>query len=502
MRLINSLLVATLLLLLPVTQASADTVYPGQPWIRAALTTDVTSVTVTTSGASFLNRVNSSQTIGEYSSGHTFTFGISSGAVTISGESSTNGFSVVCDDPTGRLTVNGGSYRRVMRIVPWNNRLACVNVLPIEEYLWGVVPCEVPNAWPEESLRAQAIAARTYALRALEQYPDRPFDVYSSVADQVYRGVGSERESTTLACNDTYGKVCTYGGTPIIAYYHAASGGWTASGIEMFGRDLPYLRAVPSRDASIHRWVYPVSATTLANALRTEGFLIGTIQRVWVHRFSGEGRAEEVKVVHSSGVTLVSGADIRSALGPGNIQSTYFRIEGQEAPDIPDDSKFVIDLTPSTQANTIQHYACTHPQVWVPIPSPQRIGEIALLASDGIEYSTRYYVLGTDGYREYISGYVWVAEPVQVRDIDVSFNEIFSLSSFQTGTPMPSGEIVDDPGSGIGVPSNGTFTFVGHGCGHGVGMSQHGARILAESGWINENILKYFYTGVDIQQFW
>jgi len=62
--------------------------------------------------------------------------------------------------------------------------------------------------------------------------------------------------------------------------------------------------------------------------------------------------------------------------------------------------------------------------------------------------------------------------------------------------------LVEDPGAGVGVPSNGYFVFVGQGCGHGVGMSQHGARILAESGWTYVQILKYFYTGIEITRFW
>ncbi|MFH1675744.1 MAG: SpoIID/LytB family protein, partial [bacterium] len=65
-----------------------------------------------------------------------------------------------------------------------------------------------------------------------------------------------------------------------------------------------------------------------------------------------------------------------------------------------------------------------------------------------------------------------------------------------------SGTTVEDPGGSTGNPVNGNIVFVGHGCGHGVGMSQHGARILAESGWTYEAILKYFYSGIEIQRFW
>jgi peptidoglycan hydrolase-like amidase len=173
------------------------------------------------------------------------TFTLSGSSVKLSGSrlAFPSGFSICCAEDSGRLQLNGRSYRGTIRVVVWNNKLACINALPIEEYLWGVVPCEVPDTWPQEVLRAQAVASRTYSFRALEQYPNRPFDVYSTTADQVYHGCSDEADSTTAACEDTLGQICMWDGKPIIAYYSSVAGGWTASSSEAFGQDYPYLRA-------------------------------------------------------------------------------------------------------------------------------------------------------------------------------------------------------------------------------------------------------------------
>jgi len=509
---LKTLIFAILLLLTGFTgQSLATAASQIQPWIRVALSTGQSSISVETTGPSEICALDSASFYESYSSSRTFSFSMSGGQVRYSGTGDTSrGFVITCDEDTSSyIRYNGRRYRGSVRIQVWEGSLVCVNALPIEQYLWGVVPCEVPHLWPEESLRAQAVAARTYSLRALEQYPERPFDVYSSVVDQVYNGADSEREATTRACKDTAGQVITYNGSPIIAYFHASSGGWTASGMEMFRRDLPYLRPVPSRDATIHRWIYRISASDLASVLRNAGYSIGTIQRVWVHSFSGEGRANQLKVVHSNGVTLVPCSDLRKILGPANLQSTYFTIEGQEAPEIPDGSECVAVVAEYQDSSTVNQYASGNLHLTVPVPYPVEIENISVMGDDGTSETSSVVVAGAGEAAEYQDGFIWIAEAVRVDEIEsVSSENIFSLAGEEPGNEAPAeyitseGTFVDDPGSSIGGPSDGYFVFVGHGCGHGVGMSQHGARILAENGWNHNDILHHFYTGVEIESFW
>ncbi|MFH1676803.1 MAG: SpoIID/LytB domain-containing protein, partial [bacterium] len=325
-------------MLVPTISASATDENKPQPWVRVAIVTDSQSVKVDSTGKVKLHKLESSDTLKLFESSRSLNFSISNKKVSLNGTDfkSDNGFALVPADDSSGVSVNGKSYRGFLRVVISNGKLTCVNVIKIEEYLWGVIPAEVPKEWPVECLRAQAIAARTYTLRALEQYPERPFDVYATVIDQVYNGKKGEAPATTKACEDTLGQVCLFKGTPIIAYFHSCAGGWTASSEEMFGKYYPYLRAVPSRDSAVYRWTYKISTSSLTGLLRTNGYSVGTIRKLWVHRFSQEGRAEEIKVVHSDGVALVDGADLRRFCGPANIKSTYFSGVGQTAPAIPD----------------------------------------------------------------------------------------------------------------------------------------------------------------------
>jgi stage II sporulation protein D len=486
----------------------ADGETQSQPWIRVVILTDASSVSISASGPSCINQIMTTESILSFDTGHAYSFDISTGQTRLNGTGgmTSTGFSIIQRDESGRLTCNGRSYRGIMRVQVWEGKLICVNVVPIEQYLWGVVPSEVPDTWPTETLKAQAVAARTYALRALMQYPDRPFDVYSSVLDQVYHGASGESEETTQACIDTSGVACTYDGMPIIAYYHAASGGWTASGEEMFGRNLPYLRAVPSRDATVYRWTYRIATSSLKTALRNSGFQVGNIQRIYVHRFSPEGRAEEIKIIHSDGVLMISGAELRAALEPQNLESTYFTVEGQDAPEIPDESTWSRTEN-AISTNSIEAYSYINPQIFIPYPVPMSISTCNIVSPDTIISPGTITVIGTEGEFVYTAGSIWVAQPERVSDLTT--NSIASGFSYFPGTPPvcdpntpDDAGTVCDPADGIGNPCNGTIVFVGHGCGHGVGMSQHGARILAEEGWTWDQILKYFYTGVELQNFW
>jgi stage II sporulation protein D len=482
--------------------AMADGELPAQPWIRVALATGQSTLAISANGASHLSRAESTDPISSFDLSHTYTFDTHEGKVrlTSTGGEAFDGFAVVTESDNSRIQYCGRSYRGFMRVVIWDGALCLINVAPIEQYLWGVVPCEMPDEWSYEAIRAQAVAARTYSMRALEQYPERPFDVYASVVDQVYHGASGEASATTQACIDTVGLVCTFNGAPIVAYYHAASGGWTASGGEMFGadRDYPYLCPVPSRDSTVYRWNYSISSSNLANALRNNGYSIGTIQRVWVHRFSPEGRVEEIKVVHTSGVDLVSGPDLRHILGPANLQSTYFTVEGQDAPAIPESLPDTqLSNAPVSIFDLSSPYSSTNPSIYIPVPVESMLYQCRIQSSEGDFDVDRFVVLGANGTSELSDGHVYIAKLVHAGELDgTSFTGTSDLPS------QVSGNLIEDPGQGIGTPQNGMLIFVGHGCGHGVGMSQHGARILAESGWTYDSILRYFYTGIEIERYW
>ena len=120
-----------------------------------------------------------------------------------------------------------------------------MNGVGLEPYLWGVVPDEMPDEWPAEALRAQAVVARSYALAVRRS--SGPFDLYPDVRSQVYGGVAAEEASTTAAVNATAGRVLLYGGKVATTFFFSTSGGRTASVEDAWrGRQA---RAVPRRGA-------------------------------------------------------------------------------------------------------------------------------------------------------------------------------------------------------------------------------------------------------------
>ncbi|HET7856545.1 MAG TPA: SpoIID/LytB domain-containing protein [Gaiellaceae bacterium] len=213
-------------------------------------------------------------------------------------------------------------YRGQLLVSVASGRLRAVNNVGLEGYLYGVVPSEVPFHWPAEVLKAQGVAARTYALavRKTGSY----FDLYPDVRSQVYRGIAGERPSTTAAVQATAGQVVLYNGQIAKTYFFSTSGGRTATVTDVWpsNQPVPYLVSVddPYDSASPHhQWgPFTVKASRLVRALRVPGRLLDV--RVSIN---GSARVKNVTAVGSGGEVTATGADVRRALG---LRSTWFRI--------------------------------------------------------------------------------------------------------------------------------------------------------------------------------
>lgn len=468
------------------------------PMVRVAVAWNVASVIVKTNGPVSVFYLNSGNKVAALSDDlHSFVFEKAGTKVRLLGRRTETheGFTVVRAGDEGFIEVNGRRYRGTLEIRFWQNGLVAVNVLPVEEYLWSVVPCEMPYGWHKESLKAQAVAARTYTLNAIGKFPDRPFDVYASVIDQVYQGISSEKETTTQACIETLGEICTFEALPITAYYHAVSGGWTQGGFEVFGYDLPYLNPVYSGDENVVRWHYEITEEKLRNLLNSNGYEVGLISRLWVESFTKEGRAENIRVQHSKGSDTINANVLRRILGPGNIQSTYMTVEGQPLPkitrEITRQDRMISDLPES-------EYSKLAPDALIPLPELKKVVECRVISSSGIKPLSKFAVLAIDGKSEHRGDEIWVAVPVRAGDL-VKYGK---KARGPLGDATIARSYIEDPGKGIGYLINGKFRFSGRGYGHGVGMSQHGARILALQGKDYKFILSYFYSGIKIEKAW
>jgi SpoIID/LytB domain protein len=217
----------------------------------------------------------------------------------------------------------GGSdrgYRGAIRVVQGTNGLAAVNVVPLEDYLRGVVPREVPSTWRPAAIQAQAVAARGYAI-ATAGPPTRLFDVYADTRSQAYAGVLAEKPETDAAIAATSGQILTYAGKPALTYFSSSSGGRTANVQEVFtnAQPTPYLIAVDDpydAGSPYHDWTLSLPGTRIAAAL---GYA-GTLTAVSIDPFPS-GRVRSLVLDGSAGQRVVPAGTARTALG---LRSTWF----------------------------------------------------------------------------------------------------------------------------------------------------------------------------------
>ena len=220
------------------------------------------------------------------------------------------------DEPirTGSTGVRGDVVALVER-----GRLLLVNVLPLEDYVVAVLGGEMPPSFPLEALRAQAVAARTYALHKKLETLDEPFHLGSSVLAQVYGGLERETPKTREATDSTRGQVLTFELQPIEAYFHSSCGGQTETGLQALQRDLPYLQSVPCPCGR-----HPATAwTTTLSAQQLEDVL-GQQARgeVKVLSKTSTGRVRRLQV----GSRVLDGVEFRQRLGYERVRSLLFEV--------------------------------------------------------------------------------------------------------------------------------------------------------------------------------
>jgi stage II sporulation protein D len=217
------------------------------------------------------------------------------------------------------LRLDGKAYRGELEVRADRRKLTVINRLGLEAYLQGVVPGEMPNDWPAEALKAQAVAARSYALA--QRVTGRPFDVYADVRSQVYGGVAYEQPTTTAAVRATRGQAVLFDGQVATTYFYSTSGGRTAGSDEIFEQPRPYLVSVEDPYDSLspyHRWgPVAVPAAKVRSGLKVSGEVLDIAVAA-----GPSGRARTVTVRTALGDRPVRPTNVRLGLG---LRSTWFR---------------------------------------------------------------------------------------------------------------------------------------------------------------------------------
>ena len=219
------------------------------------------------------------------------------------------------------LAYGDKEFRGDLRVANVGGRVQLVNVVGLEAYLLGVVPGEMPKDWPIDALKAQAVAARTYAVGHIVR--GKPFDLYADWRSQVYYGVASEGPGPTRAVTETRGEILTYDGAPAQTLYFSSSGGRTISALDAFGTDLPYLVSVEDPwDAVSPNHAWPAQLLTGAQLAKRFGLKDAVADVAYVP--GTPGKPAVLRLVTADGSTADARlAEVRARLG---LKSTSFRL--------------------------------------------------------------------------------------------------------------------------------------------------------------------------------
>ncbi|EMS85523.1 SpoIID/LytB domain-containing protein [Leptospira noguchii] len=227
------------------------------------------------------------------------------------------------------LEFKSHKVRGSIHIIPQSQGPALViNVLPLEEYLLAVVPSEVPYSWPMEALKAQAICARTYAVREILNKKNALYDVEATTNSQVYGGIEKEHPFTTKAVQDTTGVMAVFEENPIQAFFHSNSGGKTETPENIWGgKKIPYLSTVSSdfdRAGENFYWKEIVSQDLINS--KFSNLKLGEIQSIQVLSRTSSGRVDLMELNGTEGTSRIRGKEFRQTLG-APVRSLRFGIQ-------------------------------------------------------------------------------------------------------------------------------------------------------------------------------
>lgn len=296
--------------------------------------------------------------------------------VTVGGAAAAGAVEVRPLSSSGSVKITDGyAYRGAMRVMKSPQRwgLTVVNIVPMEEYLYGVVGKEMSPSWHPEALKAQAVAARTYAVSHKNNFASRGFDMTDDTSSQTYAGINGESPSVIAAVNATRGEVLTYGGKPIDAFFCSSAGGWTENSENVWGSHIPYLRGVSDTSSRMpsYRWAVTTTPEKLAANLAAAGKGVGKVKSITLSPLGRRpmavsdrgvsGRVLSMTVTGSAGSVRVTGNAFRSIYG---LKSTLFDFaQGNGTLPNPDSGKAARSTTMALKAGvpiTIYGYGWGH----------------------------------------------------------------------------------------------------------------------------------------------
>ena len=354
------------------------------------------------------------------------------------------------------IDIDGKPFRGFMSFkIIENSKLISINFVDLESYLYGVVPNEIAASWGKESLKAQAVAARTYAVSCLNPNAAYGYDLDDNQNSQVYRGYVSEKKSTNEAVDETRGEMIYYDERLIQAFYHSTSGGSTENSENVWSAKLPY--AVGVKDEYSNRsgspyneWQKAYGKNEIVKKLKDDGNDVGDLYSIEITKVTDNNRVLECIFFTDKGEIVYKKENARLLLG---LMSSWFTVQNG--------SVFYF-----TNEYTVEK-----------VPSRGGIlGSITENEGEDNDASTANK-LNTGS----VTGKYAITSSGTKK---ISQDKIAAVSS---------------KGISILETSTSDYNFEGRGWGHGIGMSQYGAKQMAEEGYKYDEILRHYYTGVTIK---
>lgn len=372
-----------------------------------------------------------------------------------------------------RLTVNNSEYRGIIEVQRKSGGLRVINILSMQQYLYSVVPSEIESNSHIEAIKAQAVAARTYAVSQMNRHRDNEFDLCATTHCQMYRGTSWERSRSNQAVDETDGIVIRYNGQLISAFYFATSGGHTENVENVWSGNYPYLRGVKDEyEPKTDPWTKTYTRKELENLLENKGVNIGTLKSIKTD-YTESGRVLKMTFVGTDGEKTYTKESTRLLF---SLKSQMFIIE------LEDERYEILEKVINKLEN----------------------GENAIIAKvitqnlnfreENSANSTSLGKLNTGELYEVIEINGKWAKIIAQEQIGWVSTEYIELAEYNEEVLEDLIEERDNPDREY------TVKITGYGSGHGVGMSQNGAKGMANAGFTYDEILKHYYTGVTVEK--
>lgn len=338
-----SCLFLAVILLVGMTPVSAATPTTS-PTIRIGLMTKQFGILASCNGGYQIVNVDDGKVLGEFAAGTKARIGLREGKFVINN-------TIVVSDRMRIEPQKTKSIEREDRLVEVNNRryrgsveifrtqgaagMTAVNVLTVDEYVYGVLGLTLTPEWPEQAVKAQAVVVRTFALHNIGKHRNEGFDLCDTGDCLVYEGQTQENPKILKAIEDTWGMTLLYQNYVVAAYFHMSSGGYTENSETAFSRMYPYLRGVPDFDQTspYFRWQKRISPQELESLLKGAGYNFGALTAIELSRRTAppvnapdrgvSGRIKMITFIGKDGIAALTGEQIQKLL---SLPSSLFDI--------------------------------------------------------------------------------------------------------------------------------------------------------------------------------